>query len=63
MKLYLLSTVLLSGFQSSMGALNPLSKRVPDQFVGSGGYSKRSCLQDWANFFGYGESSKFLTLL
>ena len=29
---------------------NPLSKAVPGKFHGSGGHSKRNCLQDRANF-------------
>ena len=47
---HLLSTVLLSGFQSSPGVWNPLSKAVPGKFHGSGGHSNCNCLQDRANF-------------
>ena len=47
-KLHLLSTILLSGFQSSLR--NPLSKTVPGEFHGSGGQSKRNCLQERADF-------------
>ena len=43
-KLYLLSTVLLSEFQSFL-----LSKAVSGKYHGSGGQSKRHCLQDQAN--------------
>ena len=42
-KLHLLSTVLLSGFQSSPELWNPLSKAVLGKFHGSGGHSKCNC--------------------
>ena len=45
-KLYLWSTVLHSGFQSSLGVWNPLSKAVPGKFDGFGGYNILNCLQD-----------------
>ena len=46
-KLHLLYNVLLSGFQSSSGAL---SKAVPGKFHRSGGHIKRNCIQDRAIF-------------
>ena len=49
-KLHVPSTVLLSWFQSYLGALNPLSKAVSGEFYGSGGHSKNNYLQDWTNF-------------
>ena len=48
-KLYLLSTVLPSGFQSSRELWNPLSKAVPGKFHRSGRHGKCNCLQDRAN--------------
>ena len=50
MKLYLLSTVLLSGFKAFGKLWNPLSKAVPGNFQGSDGHSKHNCLQDRADF-------------
>ena len=47
---HLVSTVLLSGFQSSPGVWNPLSKAVPGKFHGSGGHNHCNCLHDRANF-------------
>ena len=48
-KLHLLNPLLLSGFQSFSGALNPLSKAVRGKFHGSNEHSKHDCLQDQAN--------------
>ena len=49
-KLQLLSTVLISGFQSPRELWNPLSEAVPGKFHGFGGDGKPNCLQDRANF-------------
>ena len=49
-KWHLLSTVLLSKFQSSRGALKSLSEAVPITFHGSDGNKKRHPLQDQYNF-------------
>ena len=44
-----LSSVLISGFQRSYGALK-FSKAVHGKFHGSGGHNKRNSFQDRANF-------------
>ena len=49
-KLHLLNTVLLSGFQSSPGAWNPLSKAISGNFNRSGRHSKHKYSQERANF-------------
>ena len=48
-KLHLLSTALLSGFQSSRVLWNLLSKAVPSKFGWCGGHSKCNCLHDHVN--------------
>ena len=37
-------------FTAPRGLWNPLRKKVPCKFRGSGEHSKLNCLQDWANF-------------
>ena len=49
-KLHLLSTVLLSGFQSSHEFWNSLSKALPGKFYRSGRHSNHNSLQYQANF-------------
>ena len=52
-------------FKASWELWNPPSKAVPDQFRGSGVYSKHNCLQDRASFHRSrdGNLSQILTLL
>ena len=50
-KLYLLSTILLRGFQNSIWALKS-TDYGSGKFNGSDGQSKHSCLQDRVKFIG-----------
>ena len=47
---HLLSTVILIGFQSSLGALKSYDKAVPGKIHWSGGHSKRNCLKKQSQF-------------
>ena len=49
MKLHLLSSLFINGFPTPSELWNSLNKALPGKFYGSGGHSKRQCLQDQAN--------------
>ena len=49
-KLHLVGTAILRGFQTPRELVNPLSKAVPVKCHGSGAYGNFNCLQDRANF-------------